>query len=650
MDTPPLYLPLLDSQVNDLISGIHQATELFVQWGYPEVASISVIQHLPVLAGKPNGDVIIEKALATLISTATELAGTQPSDTFASLIAARFNSEAFARGLSLLPEMRVRLLDHDAFAARDYLTSEGQWDYTFRSRHAVEQNPVKEEFLTQAGRVFGLSDQQARAFRTLRAEPDESMHIQGLAGSGKTHLIHRIVESYAACRPLILAFTSVQLQALLRRVGSIAVTGMTFSDLANFVLERAPGYRRSGKRSSPRYQLASSEIASRLGFGYVGSFSPGQVASLCARMVASFCQTTDSRLSDRHIPKALQLAAVDRAALVEFAQVLWEQTTAPTDPTYQLPLRGYHRIKHMTLACEAFIDHGFTHIIVDEAHDLSRPLADFLDRCTQPVITLGDACQRLDGLTFGRAGNLRKREISHSLRAGRQIEAVINPLIDKHPVLKLASLEGNMDIETRITRYDKADIPHGPATILVDSEWGLFEWFQRLGFAGVTFSLLPGAVPTFRRFILDCIDLYHDGIRPQHSTLFRYGTWEELRADVSDSIGSFHRVEQLLSKGYRSSDFEASLLKLDESGEAPIKLGRVADARNSEIDVVMLAPDLLGANVKAGDRVAVSKAFAALYTGGTRARHHLIVPGYLSDWATDMSRAAIAQASPAELR
>jgi len=331
---------------------------------------------------------------------------------------------------------------------------------------------------------------------------------------------------------------------------------------------------------------------------------------------------------------------VDRAVLIEFAQVLWEQTTEPSDPKYELPIRGYHRIKHMTLIRDAVIDPGFTHIIVDEAHDLSRALADFLDRCSQPVITLGDAFQRLDGKWFSRAGNLRKREISHSLRAGRQIETVINPLIDKHPVLKLASLEGNSDMETKITLYDKAEIPNGPATILVESEWGLFEWFQRLGFAGAKFSLMPGAVNTFRRFILDCIDLYHDGVRPQHSTLFRYRTWDDLSASMSASNGSFQRVEQMLSKGYRSTDFEASMLQLDETGEAPILLGRVEDARNAEIDVVMLAPDLLGTSVRPGDRLAVSKAFAALYTGGTRARNRLIVPGYLTDWAVDMSRTA----------
>ena len=102
---------------------------------------------------------------------------------------------------------------------------------------------------------------------------------------------------------------------------------------------------------------------------------------------------------------------------------------------------------------------------------------------------------------------------------------------------------------------------------------------------------------------------------------------------------SFHRIDRMLRKGYSAKDFEASLLALDASGNAPIKLGRVVDAKNMEIDTVMLAPDLLG-DVRPGDRIATGSAFAALYTAGTRARHQLIVPGYLKDWASDMSRKA----------
>ncbi|MEN1450922.1 helicase, partial [Pseudomonas aeruginosa] len=98
----------------------------------------------------------------------------------------------------------------------------------------------------------------------------------------------------------------------------------------------------------------------------------------------------------------------------------------------------------------------------------------------------------------------------------------------------------------------------------------------------------------------------------------------------------------MLSQKYQIEDFEKALQQLDLSGGASLKLGRVMDARNSEIDSVMLAPDLLG-EVATGDRVSASMAFAALYTAGTRARYRLIVPGYLKDWANDVVKTVKAQ-------
>ncbi|SFU19420.1 AAA family ATPase [Pseudomonas marincola] len=490
--------------------------------------------------------------------------------------------------------------------------------------------------------VISLSNQQNRTFRVIHAEPEESIHIQGLAGTGKTHMIERLVDSLSSFRPLMLAYTSVQLEALMQRVGAGNVRGMTFGNLANYVIDRCLGYYKPGMRSSPRHQVPPEQIASRLGFGPIGRLNPAQIAITCGRMVASFCNSTDLTLSEQHIPKGYNLDAVGRMALVGYAQNMWNQTVEPTDPRLQLPLRGYHRIKHMTLLHEAMIGREFTHIIVDEAHDLSAPLAAFLDRCMQPVITLGDAYQRLDGAFFKRASTLRQHEITHSIRAGKQIENVINPLIDKHPILKLASLEGNRGIETKVIYYDSPEVPTGKVTILVDSEWGLFEWFQRLGSAGANFSLLPGSVNTFRRFILDCVGLYYGHERPTHSAIFKYTSWDDLRADMGSKNSSFQRIDRMLSKGYSTVEFEASLRSLDVTGSAPLKLGRVIDARNSEIDAVMLAPDLLN-QIGPGDRIAASKAFAALYTGGSRARHKLIVPGYLRDWATDTSKAAKTQ-------
>jgi hypothetical protein len=45
------------------------------------------------------------------------------------------------------------------------------------------------------------------------------------------------------------------------------------------------------------------------------------------------------------------------------------------------------------------IDSRYTHVIVDEAHELSAPMLAVLDRSPQSIIALGDELQNLNGLS-----------------------------------------------------------------------------------------------------------------------------------------------------------------------------------------------------------------------------------------------------------
>lgn len=640
MKNTVLFLPLTNEQVQS-ISVTNVQAELISTLETPQLAAITVIQNLPALITKPATQALIEaeKALSELISVGNELTQTHPPGTFAHLVSSRFNSNKFEAGLSFMPMIGIHLLDEEDVEAGDYLSG-GAWDFEFCDRHKRTQNPLKFEYNNQLGQSFSLSDEQNRTFHIIQAEPDESIHIQGLAGTGKTHMIERLIASLSHCKPLMLAFTKPQLHALMARVGGSAahLTGMTFGEVADYILRREIPRYRPGKRSTSLYRVAPAVIAKQLGYRPIGKLNSSEVASMCARMVSSFCYGSDKYLSDKHIPRGFTFSHIETAVLVEYARVFWEETISPSDVEFPLPLRGYHRIKHASLLPEAKIGDEFTHIIVDEAHDLSSPLADFLDRSHQPVITLGDAFQRMDGQYLPRAERLRKQQLTHSVRAGHRMEEVINPLIENHPVLKLETMRGNGSINTKVIYYDKPEIPYGEVTILVDSEWGMFEWFQRLSNAGAKFSFLFGASANFRRFMISCIDLFHDGIRPKHGALFKYTSWSALSRDMRKNP-SFERVERMLSKGYSTVDLEASLLNLDETGNAKIRLGRVADARNMELDTVMLAPDLLSFDGKS-NHVSASMAFSALYIGSSRARHQLIVPGYLRDWATEIGAKA----------
>ncbi|CAM5356527.1 hypothetical protein SSTU70S_05532 [Stutzerimonas stutzeri] len=78
------------------------------------------------------------------------------------------------------------------------------------------------------------------------------------------------------------------------------------------------------------------------------------------------------------------------------------------------------------------------------------------------------------------------------------MEAAVNTLIEQNPVVDVHPLEGSREQDTRVVFYSRPFIPEQPTTILVWSEWGMFEWFQRLANAKAQFSLLPGCEGRFQ--------------------------------------------------------------------------------------------------------------------------------------------------------
>ncbi|MCL7463348.1 hypothetical protein [Pseudomonas sp. NW5] len=100
---------------------------------------------------------------------------------------------------------------------------------------------------------------------------------------------------------------------------------------------------------------------------------------------------------------------------------------------------------------------------------------------------------------------------------------------------------------------------------------------------------------------------------------------------------AFVRISDMLERGYSSTDFERSLMQLQPGDRAPILLGRVADARNREMDAVMLTPDLLSPTT-GSDQRSTQHILSTIYTGATRSRFQLSVPGYLRDWLLDQVR------------
>lgn len=631
-----IFLPLYRTVAQSLSEGA--LPEFFNSATVPQLAAVLFIQNAANMASQQLPLATLERQFAQLVQTGNHT-NQQIPQAFQRLVAERFSVEHFAAGLAQLASLKISLLDDDHPAAESrYLDAEGEWSFAFAAEYQQEVMPLQKVYFNEFAAQLSVTDPQHRALREFLAAPDESFNVQGYAGSGKTHLISRFTELLQPQRTLLLAQTTGQLRALQSRAGE-HFPAMTFMQAVAQVLDSnllANSWRLKDKsRGQYTWQVAHSQVVQWLNITAIGHLSPVQVASVCARAAASFCHSTAQQIDTMHLPVAIgsQLSVVDRAVLLETVKRYWHEIIQPSEPHIRLPIRGYHRIKLMSLTDEV-LDPHYTHIIVDEGHDIPTPMLQILDRSPQAVITLSDELQNLSGLAAARSSSIRQRYITQSVRLGKQVENIVNPLIQAHPGATKELFAGRADHCTHLQHYSGWQIPKQPTTIIVADEFDLFAWFQRLTHAGASFRLSRSTFKDFMTFAQDCIELYSNGTRPRHGLIFRYGSWDALSAAMSNNP-SFQAIERMLQRGYSQADFQTAVDRHMRKGRGTIILARVSDTKNMEFTSVYLSRDLLIAPTAHDNQDSRARLFSSLYTACTRAQHELIVPDGFSDWIAD---------------
>lgn len=631
-----IFLPLYRTVAQSLSEG--GLPKFFDSATVAQSAAVLFIQNAPKLAQQNAALASMQRQFAQIIS-----AGNQANNTlalaFQNLVRERFSVEQFAAGLSHLAKIKVGLLDdeHPADEQR-YLNTEGEWLFTFSDDYQTEVMPLQPVYFEEYQAEISVSDAQNRALREFLAASDESFNVQGYAGSGKTHLISRFTQLLNPQRTLLLAQTYGQLQALKIRAGE-HLPAMTFAQSVGQVLDSnllANSWRLKDKaRMQQTWQVSHAQVVQWLNIPAISYLSPEQVASICVRTVASFCNTTAQQIDTVHLPSAIvsTLVVVDHVVLLETVKRYWSELIQPSEPHIRLPIRGYHRIKLMALTDEV-LDTQYSHIIVDEGHDIPTPMLQILDRSPQAVITLSDELQNLSGMAPARNNAVRQRHIAQSIRLGKQVEDVVNPLIQAHPSATKELFAGRADHCTNLQHYSGWQIPNQATTIIVADEFDLFAWFQRLTHAGASFRLSRATFKDFMTFAQDCIELYSNGTRPRHGLIFRYATWDALSAAMS-SNPSFEAIERMLQKGYSQADFQTAVDRHMRKGGGKIILARVSDTKNMEFSSVYLSKDLLVKPTSFDNQNSRARLISSLYTACTRAQHELIVPDGFSDWITD---------------
>ncbi|WP_409269855.1 hypothetical protein [Pseudomonas sp. KCJK9044] len=634
------YLPLSSDRA-DRLAREPAAGDFFLSASLLEAAAVLFVQNLPRQSGTPSVE-SQERRLAEMVRIANDVEAAAPGQ-FQAQVAQRFDREAFAMGLGMLGENGIGLLSAEVqYDTQELLDDDGQWSFQFADIYRQRATPLHPVYLPSLASDLMLSDQQNRLLREFLSCADESVAVQGFAGTGKTFLIHQFARLLDPSRTLLLALTEGQLRALQARVKDAqAYTAMTFGQLADEILNRdltSNGWRlRDPYRTKLSWRPQEAQVVKWLGIPDIGPLAARDVVALCIKAVRAFCHSGDDQLQLHHLPWAGPgITPLDQEVLLDKARLYWQELVRPSAREIQLPVRDYHRVKLLSLTFEV-IDARYTHVIVDEAHELSAPMLAVLDRSPQSVIALGDELQNLNGLSPHHGGFIRQRYIDHSLRAGPAMDAVLNPLIQAHPASIQAAFSGSAEHYTRVSFFDAVTVPEQPTALIVDDEWGLFGWFQRLTHQGVPFVLLQSARKDFELFVEDCIELYRYGTRPRHPMLFRYASWQALEQDKGDDK-AFIAVANMLRKGYTPEHFAKAKSRYRWDKAPKLFLGRVRDVKNMEFARVMVSPELMVAPSTGGGRNERARTLAGLYTACSRARHELIVPGGMLDWVKDQAR------------
>jgi hypothetical protein len=627
------YLPLSDPLLEEVLDGRQPLADALAGLAVPQLAALMVLHCLG--EGKPvpaPGDM-----LASLIALGNRWVRQAGLPAFVGEILGALDREGLRAGREQLRQCGIGLLVHDDLAHRSYLTAEGEWDGGFPPRYREMLQRKVRRLVLPGGELRTLTPEQAQVYCEAEAHSDEHLHVQGYAGIGKSMLVTSLLGMLVAKGAVIalVAERKGQLAALLARTGQVeGVRAMTFEGLMDEVIPADltdPSYRRMRRRDSSHAMLADETLARHLGVHASGGVSPAGIVRIVRSTVSAFCRSGAAEIGVEHIPRSAPvLDPSTRLLVLHHATELWKTTVLPTSREFRPPLRDYHRIKWAALKGWRIPD-KYTHVLMDECHDLPQALLQLVEASAQAVITLGDEYQSLKVRAQHRSPAVRERRLTVSVRSGRLIEGIVNPIIAAHPGRTKLPFHGSPVRQLTVHYYDRAEVPHGAVLLLVNDEWGLFEWAQRLAEKG-DFELLSSA-PRLGMFVSDCIELHRHGIRPRHGALYRHGSWESLAAAHGDNAG-FRRIDRMLAKGYTAKDWARTLERAKGGARAPL-LGMVEDVRNREFGSVMLAPDVAdwAWSTRQSER---AEAGSAIYVAVTRARETLYLPRRLEAWLKDL--------------
>lgn len=631
----PAFLPITDETCALLLAADGAAA--LVPLSVPELAAVLVIQNLAQAAEKDLTSDAVEKVLARLVAWSVD--GQHSADVGLLSEAQRlFDPRMFYFGLKVIKSLKLGLLLADEVASQDYLLASGKWDLGYKVRRRLSNNPFSEQMVTPT-RERWLSSAQDKLVRTFRANLNEHLHVQGYAGIGKSHLLGALMEYLQPGATLLLARTPGKLATLHQRMGSNSdkKPGLTFEGFARALLQ-TPRYQRGSTSANLPHGPNRQAVAQELNIlGFRGQDAQSTL-NLCLKVLEGYCRSWDRTLSAKHLPHFKQaLPSVDAKVLLEYSSRLW--TYLDRNPTWgsQTGFEALLLIKRASLA-GCVVPVRYTHVLIDESQDIPESLLQIIERGRQVLITLGDEYQQANGPVIKRQHEVRQRDVSYSVRSGRNIERLVNPLIGVHSQKSKIPFEGARDVGVSIEHYPEDFIPPEGCVVLTASHWDSMKWAIQMHDAncGLVFST-PDAQQDFLRFMSTAITLFKpdyyssgQGANGAHRDFSEMSDWQQVR-DANQFDESFRWVETELEKGFNVADMTRLSLSIGQSAKGCMVM-LAQDAGGMEFDCVLLTPELLTTE-KFKDVHAFDQRVCVVYIAVSRAKMQLYLPYDVVEWA-----------------
>lgn len=628
----PVFLPITEHTCAGLLGS--EGFDALVALSEPQLAAVLVIQNL---AQVPESDLSAngaEKVLAKLIDWAVD-ARHSASVSLLSEAQRLFDQRKLYFGLNVVKSLKLRFLLEEEVQAQDYLLPSGKWDVEYKVRHLKANDPFSQQVITPRHRERWLSAEQDKLLRTFRANLNEDLHVQGYAGIGKSHLLVALLEHLRPEKTLLLARTPAKLETLrARMVGARErKAGHTFQDFAHALLHGPRPKPLNAPVRVPTKQALAQEL-NIFGFRRL----EGQaVVEVCLKVLEAYCRSWEYSLSAQHLPHFKQpLAGVDARVLLEYASRLWGYLEANPAWGRHTGFEALLMIKRASLA-GCVVPERYTHVLIDESQDIPAPLLQIIERGRQVLITLGDEYQQASGGVVKRAREVRHTDVCYSVRSGRNVERLVNPLISLHSEKSKSLFEGARDADVGIEFYPQGFVPPQGCVVLTASHWDTMQWAIQLSHARCAFGLASKEAQQSLKHFMDTVialfkpDFYSNEFNDlgPHAFFSDMADWQQVR-EACQFDEAFLCVEAELEKGFNVADV-TRLNRLIGHPDERVLLMLAQDAGGMEFDRVLLTPELL-TNVKFQDAYAFDQRLCAVYIAISRARVQLYLPYDVVEW------------------